>query len=233
MVRDRQMSVAMNKVWSHRTVRIAALVFGSALTAGTVNAKPLAPEICANIKSEIGELEGKGVRNAMAKGPAAARSMSAEQLAGVRRLLDLDSQSIFRCPLDRPYASLRDEPPEEKDVTEPEPGSGGVAVPTAAAAAAAAKAAQPQTGQTKTAPAKKAVAAPPPPAKVTPPAKTVPVPAAPTAAATAPVPPAPTPVAAPPTKARPKPKSPDAYTPPASGDPNATPLQDLVPKAQQ
>ena len=196
---------------SRRVAFYVLTAAGSMLWTGPSTARPLAPEICANIKVEISELEGKGIRAVLAKGPATARALSAEQLAAIRRLLDLDAQSIFRCPLDRPYASLREEAAEEKDITEPEPGSGGVAVPTAAAAAAAAKAAQP-----KAAPAKKAVAPAPAPA--------VTAPAQPASAAAVPPPPA---------KPRQKQKSPDAYKPPASGDPNATPLQDQLPKAQQ
>ncbi len=202
----------MSRVVAAYVLSVTSVVLASTPLA----AKPLASEICANIKVEINELEGKGVRAALAKGPATARTLSAEQLATIRRLLDLDAQSIFRCPLDRPYASLREEAAEEKDMIEPEPGSGGVAVSTAAAAAAA-KAAQP-----KAAPAKKAAAAPL--------AKPAAVPAA---AAATPAQSAPTPVAAPPVKARPKSKSSDAYKPPASGDPNVTPLQDQLPKAQQ
>ena len=203
---------------------ITALLL-TALAIVPVSAAPLAPEICANVKAEIAELEERGIRAAMARGAATAKTgLTVEQLAGVRRMLDLDAQSIFRCAQDRPYVALRDEPPEEKDVIEPEPGQPGVAVPTAVAAAAAAKAAA-----TKTQPKKAAAVTPAVPRK-NPPAAPVPAPdgAAPAQPAAA--------TAAPPPKPKPKPKpaakSDDAYRAPASGDPNATPLQNSAPKAQ-
>jgi hypothetical protein len=203
----------------------------AATAASRADAGPLAPEVCANVRAEVAELEGKGVRAAMAKGAGTAKSLSAEQLARIRRLLDLDAQVIFRCASDRPYVALRDEPPEDKDVTEPEPGTAS-AVPAAAAAAGVATKAKPPAkavpGVARPAaqkaapkPAVDAAAAAAAPAAVATPGAAAP--AAPTAA---------TPAAAK-AKARPKPKANDAYVPPPTGDMNGTPLNLQVPVPRQ
>ena len=105
-------------------------------------AAPLAPEICANLKSEIAEFEAKGVRASMTRGPETAKStLTPEQLAAVRRLLDLDGQLLFRCARDRPYVALKPESTEELDTVEPGPdATAAAAAPTSVPAPAKPKA---------------------------------------------------------------------------------------------
>ena len=76
-------------------------------------AAPLDAQSCQRIKSEAQALEQMGVRDTIAKGPVAGRSLPAAQLEKVKQLIVLDSQLRFRCASERPFILLREEPPED------------------------------------------------------------------------------------------------------------------------
>ena len=103
---------------------------------GVATAAPLPPEVCANLRAEVVDLEAKGLRATMARGPAATRAtLTEEHLGSIRRLLDADAQLIFRCPRDRPYVALPPESTEETDVIEPGPDGAAPVKPAPAPAA--------------------------------------------------------------------------------------------------
>ena len=140
---------------------LAAGFAAVAVPLGVASAAPLPPEICANLKAEVAELEVKGLRAAMARGPDTAKStLNSDQLTGIRRLLDLDAQLIFRCSRDRPYVALKPEPTEQLDTIEPGP-DGAAAAPVPAPPKPKAAKVPPKVQA-----AQPAASAPPPAAKV-------------------------------------------------------------------
>jgi hypothetical protein len=75
-------------------------LFGAASLAVLANghAAPLEPEVCAKLKDERVVLEQAGVRGNMAKGPQWAKAnLPPDKLEQVRRLIDVESQLLFRC----------------------------------------------------------------------------------------------------------------------------------------
>jgi hypothetical protein len=62
------------------------------------HAAPLEPEVCAKLKDERVVLEQAGVRGNMAKGPQWAKAnLPPDKLDQIRRLIDVESQLLFRC----------------------------------------------------------------------------------------------------------------------------------------
>lgn len=95
-----------------RTLLGAGLAVAS--TAAVV-AAPLDPEICRNLTTQRDELEARGVRQRVLAGPTA--GLAPHQLSEVRLLMDLDGQLRFRCPFDQSLATLKEDPPEEGEVS--------------------------------------------------------------------------------------------------------------------
>jgi hypothetical protein len=186
---------------SQSAMSFALGLLGNVLLTMSVAATPLAPEICENLKSEVASLEQGGLRATIARGPDAAKStLTPEQFGLVRRLIELDAQLKFRCPSDRAAALLKNVAPEDNPDApgySSETEVGGPTVPV-----------QPKAKAN--------------PSRAARPKVEGPVASAPTGDAT-PVTPKPTPRAK--SVVNPVAKSDDAYRPPASGDPNGTPLQ--------
>ncbi len=62
------------------------------------HAAPLEPEVCSKLKDERVVLEQAGVRGNMAKGPQWAKAnLPPDKLEQIRRLIDVESQLLFRC----------------------------------------------------------------------------------------------------------------------------------------
>ena len=188
------------------SVALAAVVF-----ADTAHSAPLPPEVCANLKTEIAALEQGGLRATIARGPETAKStLTSEQFNQIRRLIDADAQVKFRCPAN-PAASLLKDVAAEDNPDAPgyssETEVGGAAVPAKPAAKPAAKSAVPKVAVQKPAVQKDAGTKDSGPAAEATPAKAVP-------------------------KPKPAVKANDAYSPPATGDPNGTPLQQQAPAAK-
>ncbi len=79
------------------------------LQAGVAKAASLDKETCDKLKVEQAQLEGAGVRNAMAKGPEWAKAnLAADKLGEIKRLIEVDELLLFRCQ-GRPLVVL---PPE-------------------------------------------------------------------------------------------------------------------------
>jgi hypothetical protein len=94
-----------------RTALISVMTLLSAGSAAL--GAPLDAQSCQRIRTEVQSLEKMGVRDTIAKGPAAGRSLPAAQLEKVKQLIGLDSQLRFRCPSERPFINLKEEPPED------------------------------------------------------------------------------------------------------------------------
>ena len=178
------------------------------LGCGAAAAAPLDQDACARLKTELLQLELAGTRNNMAKGPDWAKvNLSADKLAQIQRLMEVEEQLWFRCQ-GKPLVVL----PEGVD----------------GEAAAPAERGKEAAGAAKAATDVKAAKEPPPPgkaqAKSPAPGKPGPQPAgkAPAAKAAAPDKAAPG-AAAPAAQGKPKPKAKpkvdDAYRPPAAASP--------------
>ncbi|MBV1693212.1 MAG: hypothetical protein KGP27_02000 [Hyphomicrobiales bacterium] len=155
---------------------------------------------CASLKTEMGTLEAGGVRADMAKGPAAAKaSLPPARLQQIARLIEIEGQLRFRCPLEKPFVVLKDAAPEE--------GEAPAVVPPKKKVVSAKKPGEPaKDGAVKQATPKDAK---PAPGKSQAAAKG----AAPAEGSGS--------AAKPATKPRPKPASDDAYRPPAPPQPVA------------
>ena len=78
-------------------------------------AAPLDAEACGKLVQQRDALEARGVRQLVTSGPPQARGqLTPDQISHVRQLMDLDGQLRFRCPLDKPVAALKEDPPEEQ-----------------------------------------------------------------------------------------------------------------------
>lgn len=187
-------------------ISAAAVLAVAASLAGDPHPARAAPHdaaTCASLKSEMSELETGGVRSDMARGPAAAKaSLPPARLQQIARLIEVEGQLRFRCPLEKPFVVLKDAAPEEAEAP--------VVAPPKKRVVGAKKAGEPEKGAPgKAAPkgqgkdaAKQASAKPAAAAKGA-------APAAGTEAKPAP-------------KPRPKPAKDDAYRPPAQSEPVAT-----------
>jgi hypothetical protein len=165
------------------------------LTAGMANAAKLDKPICDDLKVELGLLQQKGLPAVMARGPEWAKgNLSRERLKEIERLIHVEEQLAFRCPLPKRQPA----PGEEEDGTV-------AAAPAKGAKSAQAKTSVPKAAKSKPAAVDEAAAAAPPAKKAV---KAAPVRA--TAQASEADAPAPRKVAPPKSKA----KVDDAYTPP-------------------
>ncbi len=78
------------------------------------SAAPLDADSCGRLKSDLSSLEAAGVRADMAKGPADAKArLPQARLQQIARLIEIEGQLRFRCPLDKPFVVLKEPPPEE------------------------------------------------------------------------------------------------------------------------
>jgi hypothetical protein len=131
---------------------LALCVAAGIAVLGDVHATPLDQEACAKLKVERDALEQAGVRNTMAKGPQWAKAnLPADKLEQVQRLIELESQLLFRCSGQRLIelpASVEADPaaagpgedaPEGKEAAEPG-GKADAGTPGAAKKAPGAKA---------------------------------------------------------------------------------------------
>jgi hypothetical protein len=178
---------------------------------GPAAAAALDQDACAQLKTELLQLELAGTRASMAKGPDWAKAnLGADKLQQIKRLMEVDEQILFRCQ-GKPLVVL----PEGVD-------GEAAAVPADRGKDAAAKPAGESKGAAKDAlaPAGKAKAGAPAAAKAAGAGAKAP---AGTAAGTAKATPEPVATATPPKpKPKPKPKADDAYRP-APAAPAATP----------
>lgn len=78
----------------------------------------LEADACARLKSEQALLDGRGARASLAAGPSVAGRLSPQQLDDVRRLVEVDEQVLFRCPLPPPPKAAAKSPATEKGATE-------------------------------------------------------------------------------------------------------------------
>lgn len=196
------MRSVVNTLWRTNR-RTVSVALAVVVVAGAAQSAPLPPEVCANLKTEIAALEQGGLRVTIARGPETAKStLTPEQFNHIRRLLDADAQVKFRCPANQAASLLKDVAPEDN------PDAPGYSSETEVGGAAvpakpAAKPAVPKVAVQKPAVPKDATA----PATDAAPAKAVP-------------------------KPKPAVKANDAYSPPATGDANGTPLQQQAPAAK-
>lgn len=82
-------------------------VFAAALmvtaAASLAPAAPLDPKTCEQLKAEVAQLEGMGVRANMAKGAAWGRAnLRSADLEKVKKLIEMDEHIAFRCPRPKP-----------------------------------------------------------------------------------------------------------------------------------
>ena len=154
----------------------AALVVTGAVTLAPTlaPAAPLDEQTCAQLKREVGDLEGIGARNNMAKGPAWAKSnLSAAQIEQIKKLIEIEEAVMFRCSRPKPVVAQQPAPGKAKvkvpvKTVAKAPAADGTQAAAAAPAVAKPKpkpkpvAAQPGTGE--------AAAAPPPKPRPKPPA---------------------------------------------------------------
>src|SRR5262245_36841264 len=65
---------------------------------GVAAAASLDKETCEKLKGELAQIEGLGTRGNMAKGPVWAKAnLSADKLAEIKRLIEVDELLLFRC----------------------------------------------------------------------------------------------------------------------------------------
>jgi hypothetical protein len=207
-----------------RRFLVAAALVAPALALDGVHAAPLDAATCGQLKGEQTRMEQGGVRDRMAKGPSWAKAnLTADKIAEVRRLIELDEQLLFRC-------SARNliELPADADA-DPAPAAPGASEDGKDAAAPKADAAPPAgqkkpaaksaPGESAKAPAAKA--APKDTAKAAPASKAASPPKKPAPAKDAGAAPATEKAAA--AKPKPKPKVDDAYKAPPP-NPNVDPF---------
>ena len=172
------------------------------LQVGVANAASLDKETCDKLKGEQAQLEGAGVRNAMAKGPEWAKAnLAADKLGEIKRLIEVDELLLFRCQ-GRPLVVL---PPEVELDPAAKTGEGKEDGQEADAKGTEKKA--PPPAKKAPAPAAKTAVGSEPKAKAVAPKDGLPKKADAAAKAGAP---------APAKAAKPKPKSDDAYRPPGA-----------------
>jgi hypothetical protein len=226
VVTDAGLETANPRLWMHhaRTLASALAGFAVSATSGLVTAAPLDPESCQRIKNEVQALEQIGIRDIVGRGPAAARTLQAAQLEKVKQLMGLDGQLRFRCPADRPFVTLKEEPPDDP---------ADAAANTATLDASAPGITLPPGTTVPAAKPKQAVKSAPKPSVKAPSTttSTIPPPASPPSAVGATPAMTTAPAAAPKPKPKPKPKVEDAYRPPATATepaaaaPSAAPAQ--------
>ena len=123
-----------------------------------VHAAPLDADACAKLKVERESLEQAGVRGNMAKGPQWAKAnLPADKLEQIQRLIELESQLLFRCSGQRLI-----ELPASVEADPAATGPGEDASEGKAAAEPAGKSDTPPPGATKKAPVAKAAGKPSP-----------------------------------------------------------------------
>lgn len=176
-----------------KRLSIALLVLATPMGAAA-HAAALDAVACAQLTQELLALDKAGARAAFLRGPAAAKSMKADELAAVQKLIETEAQFLFRCPQPKrtfdpaTEAVLEHGTGSDPDPDAAKPAEGSTTPGTPAPKAAAKKQAKPKA----------------PPAAATDPA----------AAGEAPAP-----AAAPPKAKRAaaaKPKAADAFVPPAA-----------------
>ncbi|NOU05475.1 MAG: hypothetical protein HOO99_04760 [Hyphomicrobiaceae bacterium] len=192
---------------------------GATLVSWSVVAAPLDGETCQRLNVQRQGLEARGVRQMVAVTPQQAKGqLSADQIANVRLLMEVDGQLRFRCPMDGSIAALKDDPPEEQTDGSPDPAlpSGAKSAPLKSKQPTKAGAAIPVKVPSRTA---KSEVADPTESKNT--------------AAAIPDGGNAKPQRAPATVKKATSKANDAFRAPASGDPNVMPLDKQVPSDPQ
>jgi hypothetical protein len=102
---------------------VAAALIALALSLDGVHAAPLDAATCGQLKGEQVRMEQGGVRDRMAKGPSWAKAnLTADKIAEVRRLIELDEQLLFRCStrnlIELPAEADADPPPAAPGASE-------------------------------------------------------------------------------------------------------------------
>lgn len=161
---------------------VAATALAAAWSTGAPAAQ-LDEKTCAQLKLEIGQLEGLGARDNLAKGATWGKAnLKSNQLEQVKKLIEMDETVAFRCPKPKPVVTAGEpkakgkvvakvlpkvtplQKPAAQKTPTPKPGDAATAPKaqskTKAAAASATPSAQAQTQQAK-----------PKPKPVTPPAQ--------------------------------------------------------------
>jgi hypothetical protein len=111
MSMERQRRPLLGAISAAASLAVVATLSGEPRDA---RAAPHDAATCASLKSEMSDLEAGGVRADMAKGPAAAKaSLPAARLQQIARLIEVEGQLRFRCPLEKPFVVLKEQQPED------------------------------------------------------------------------------------------------------------------------
>lgn len=154
-----------------RLILAAVLTMTLAISlAPPARAAMLEADACVRLKAEQSLLDGRGVRANLVAGPAAAGRLSPQQLDDVRRLIEVDEQVTFRCPIPPPPKAAARQPGEKGG---PE---GGGAAKSAPKPKAAESAGVPKAAESASVPKAAASAAKPNTAEATQAAKPAPKP---------------------------------------------------------